>query len=152
WRVACEAVTGGVRWRVAAEVLAEATFPVVLDPLIGPEILVVDPILGTAQLLQNNPSVAASPNGYLVAWTDTREYRNELHAARISTAGVLLDPAGIYLAPGGPNGGTRVVSNGTDYLVVWHGAGIVGVRVSAAGVALDATPIVISAPAGPLPI
>jgi len=146
WTVDAEARTGGARWRVGAEVLADAAFPVVVDPLIGPEMLVADPALGTSQRHQLNPSIAASTTGYLVVWTDYQiEETQYSRAARISSNGVLLDPAGITLAPGGPDGGPRVASNGTDFLVVWHGTGIEATRVSAAGVVLDATPFTVSA-------
>jgi cysteine-rich repeat protein len=150
-----DVVAGGIRWRVPADVLARAEFPVAVDPLIGPETLVADPVIGPSLAWQDSPRVAASSSGYLVVWTDNRgtgQYGDwDLYGTRVSPSGIVLDPAGIYLAPEPDELSPELASNGTDYLVVWKrenvtSAPIQALRVGANGNVLDASPIAISPP------
>ncbi|MBK7857473.1 MAG: hypothetical protein IPJ65_02385 [Archangiaceae bacterium] len=74
---------------------------------------------------------------FVVGWLDA----NELHLARVSPAGVLLDPfPGLTVT--GAGGNPAMVCDGTQTWLVWQLAtGIGGVRFSRAGVVLDATPL-----------
>ncbi len=75
----------------------------------------------------NNQSVAAPSVGfdgtnYLVAWVASRSGVYELYGARISPAGVVLDPGGLKITTGG-NPKFRmpgIAFDGTNYLIVWR--------------------------------
>jgi hypothetical protein len=87
--------------------------------------------------------VAWDGTNFLVVWSGA-----DLYGARVSSAGGVLDPAGISIAPFG--GDPAVAWNGTNFLVVWHSfvdediSDIVGARVSSAGSVLDPAGIPIS--------
>ncbi len=72
---------------------------------------------------------------YLVTWAGN----GGAWVARISSAGVVLDPNGISLSPsGGYDYGPAVASDGTDFLVVWEdsrsgSSDIYGARVTTSG-------------------
>lgn len=95
------------------------------------------------------PSVAATSAGYLVVWED---YRNnppngsDIYGARVTTSGVVVDPAGIGIATGSEIANLPdVANNGNVSLVVWGGIGHVwGARVRDDGVVLDPAGIQIS--------
>lgn len=93
----------------------------------------------------------ASWNGenYLVVWSGARDrlYDWNIHAARLSPEGVLLDASPIQVAPGIVDENSPSVAwDGTNHLVVWleAGNGVRGARVSPEGVVLDQTPLIIS--------
>jgi hypothetical protein len=75
----------------------------------------------------NNQSVAAPSVGfdgtnYLVAWVASRSGVYELYGARISPAGVVLDPGGLKITTGG-NPKFRmpgIAFDGMNYLMVWR--------------------------------
>lgn len=113
--------------------------------------------ISTAPNVQLYPSVASNGTDYLVAWSDdrNRELKWEVYAARVTSAGAVLDPDGIAVPVAPTNQWRpRVASNGTDYLLVWRQGltssvyDVHGARVSSAGVVLDAVPIPISAASG----
>lgn len=145
WPIAAEPLEGGVRWRVDADILADASFPVALDPLIGPELGVGQPPSLGAGGDQDTPTVAASGTGYFVAWRDFRDgTTQDIYGTRVSAAGVVQDPAGIVLTTAHYAQVAPVAaSNGTDFLVVWQdrrtgGSEVVkGRRVTAAGATPD---------------
>jgi hypothetical protein len=101
--------------------------------------------VSTSPGYNSRPVVAWNGSVYLVVWSgDTR-----LLARRFSAAGTPLDAADIPI----PSLAllSDVTSNGTDFLVVGNevtGFDIQGVRVSGAGVLLDAAPISICAASG----
>lgn len=71
---------------------------------------------------QGSPSVAANDTGYLVAWHDLRSGGSlDVYAARVTSAGVVDDPAGLPLATGSaPESGPGVAGNGAEWLVAWQ--------------------------------
>ena len=86
---------------------------------------------------QKNPGVAFNGTNYLVAWSSAPALGNgQLVAARVSPAGVVLDPSGIVV-----NANTRsdvepsLTSNGSDFFVTWrHGSPeVAGARVPEKG-------------------
>ena len=96
------------------------------------------------------PAVACNGSEYLVVYQD-RRYSSEtdIYGTRITTSGVILDPKGIAIstAPGYQQH-PCVVSNGSDFLVVWQDdrsgiADIYGTRVNQAGVVLEPSGIAI---------
>jgi hypothetical protein len=89
------------------------------------------------------PSVASNGSGWLVVWQvlDTGSTSSTVTAARVSTGGVVLDPAGVTLGVSAFITNVAVASNGTDYLVGWTNHGIWAGRVTALGAALDPSAI-----------
>jgi len=161
--------TAGARWQVPiqvqdqilsidvpADVLAEAAYPVAVDPLISPEFGMDTPILDAAPAAQQNPAVAANGAGFFVAWEDQRSVGGaSIYGTRVTGAGLIGDPNGIVLSPPGA-AGPAVAPNGSGYLVVWAdgrnaattGLDIYGTRVDSAGKVLEAGGIPISQAAG----
>lgn len=109
--------------------------------------------ISTAPVRQISPSVAGGGGRFLVAWEDTRDselfdLRFTPFAARVSGSGVVLDGAGLRLAPPERFGlDPDVVYMGRDFLVAWTGIGIEGTRVaSASGAVLDPAGLALSPP------
>jgi len=106
------------------------------------------PVYGPARDYQNDPVVAFGGGNYLVVW---EHHGYSIVGARVSPSGTVLDSAGIVVTyPMGYSTNPAVAFDGTNFLVVWEderdylAEGILGARVSADGVVLDAEPIVIS--------
>src|SRR5690606_17660091 len=100
---------------------------------------------------QNSPAVASDGTDYLVVWRQASGGRGDVHAARVTSAGAVLDSSGIAVATNVAEHYTpRVASNGAGYLVVWaeyRGASagdLLGKRLSGQGALLDASPIVVT--------
>jgi cysteine-rich repeat protein len=164
WPVAIENVDDGVRFRVAADVLAQAEYPIALDPIVSSEFGLDTPVISRAPQQQGLPSVACNGTDCLVVWEDTRGAggapQADVIGTRISAAGVIRDPSGILVsvAPGNQLR-PSVASTGGDFLVAWQDARagtdtrIYFTRVTAAGVVMNpagtqlaALPIVQSEP------
>ncbi|ABS25884.1 cell wall/surface repeat-containing protein [Anaeromyxobacter sp. Fw109-5] len=101
---------------------------------------------------QSSPAVAFDGTSHLVVWSDARGGAGQdLHGARVSAAGVLLDPAPLVISAGPGDEITAAVAfDGTNYLVVWQdqrgstGRDVYGARVSPDGTVLDPGGIAIS--------
>jgi PKD repeat protein len=110
------------------------------------------PISAHDTFYQAAPAVASNGTNYLVVWQDGRSGTTyDIHGARVSSAGTVLDPAGLALSTHetGDQEAPAVASNGTDYLVVWHDTrnstyDIYGTRVTGAGQVLDPTGLALS--------
>jgi hypothetical protein len=115
----------GVRLTVPSSVLADAAYPVTVDPTIGPERPVSEPVTAPGLADQNPGSVAFDGTNYLVVWTDGRagsgfNENTDVYGARVSRAGVVLDTTGIPIATGrGTQANADVAYDGTNYLVTW---------------------------------
>lgn len=88
------------------------------------------------------PSVGFDGENYVVVWSATRAGVNELYCARVTPAGIVLDPGGIQITSGG-NPKIRmpgIAFDGTNYLVVWrtNEDNIYAARISPSLVNLDA--------------
>jgi hypothetical protein len=98
-----------------------------------------------AYAMQWYPSVASDGTNFLVVWHDwRRDYPNYVYCARVSPAGIVLDPAGIAIAPSLEDFvATAVAFDGTNFLAVWEDwrngttADLYGARVSPTGTVLD---------------
>jgi len=97
---------------------------------------------------QSTPSGAFDGTNFLFVWQDSRTAADQIYAARVSPAGVVLDPQGFLVGSGGAEDLNEpvVAFDGTNYLVAWRDRNdwdsqIMGVRVSTAGVILDGTQI-----------
>jgi cysteine-rich repeat protein len=152
WPVPAERDGAVVRYRVGAEIVAAAEFPVALDPVVGPELTPDAPVIGGAPADQNAPSVASNGTVSLIVWEDLRSYDGiELWGARVSSDGIVLDPDGIRLILPASAYQPRVASNGTDFLVVWNDyrrdsqiSDVYAARVTGAGVVRDPGGVVVA--------
>ncbi|HLL04291.1 MAG TPA: hypothetical protein VK539_27145 [Myxococcaceae bacterium] len=100
----------------------------------------------------STPHVASNGTDFFVAWSDNRDNTWLIYGTRVEASGKVTHPGGLpmavnrvfHLAP-------RVASNGTDFLVVWNGLGVMGDmdvygrRISSAGQFMDTTDLVITA-------
>ncbi len=109
--------------------------------------------ISTAANDQYQPGIAFDGTNYLVAWTDIRSYpQYAVYGTRVSTAGTVLDPAGIAISISANSqlGEPSLAFDGTNYLVAWQDSlsnDIHGARVTTAGAVLDPDGITISTPA-----
>jgi hypothetical protein len=100
---------------------------------------------------QRDPSVASDGDGFLVAWHHERNSADDaippshdIHAARIDSNGVVLDPGALTVSSAsGAQTRPSVAFDGTNYLVAWEDkrAGnldVYAARVNTIGVVLDA--------------
>ncbi len=131
---------------IPAQLLADAHYPIAIDPLIGPAFPLIYNIQTNGQF---QPAVAGNGTNYLVVWTDQRDQPtlgngNDIWGTRVSPVGVVLEPSGILINTNGGNT-PRLASCAGNWLVVWHGwtvgvpgdDDIYGARVSGGGTVLD---------------
>ncbi|MFT3927729.1 MAG: MopE-related protein [Myxococcales bacterium] len=139
---------GAIVLAVNAELLDEAEYPLVIDPVVGPERDTGIPVFGPASLDEGDPVVAASGQGtYLVVW----EVNQDLYGTRVNASGSVLDPAGIAISTAmNAQVAPAVAHDGTNWLVVWSdfrsgAANILGTRVrTTTGAVLDPNGFTIS--------
>ena len=101
---------------------------------------------------QSAPAVAFDGSSFVVVWQDDRSAptRPDVYGARVSAAGVLLDPGGIPISSG-PGGqlAPAIAGTGSGSLVVWtDGSDIRAARVSPAGAVVGPAGVTVSAAAG----
>lgn len=149
WPLAMSARGGKLRVEVPESLLAQAQYPLAIDPLIGPEFGIDSPVTAPSGAAQSEPAVASNTNLYLVAWVDDRlGSGKDIFGARVSREGVLLDPHGLAICTAPSDQLVpAVAANGGDFLVVWedqrnsgfedYGADVYGARVTDAGAVLD---------------
>jgi len=110
--------------------------------------------VAAATAKQQVPTVAACSGGWLVAWEDSRNEAtaaDDIYAARVTTSGSVLDPAGIIVSHADSiQYCPQPASDGTNCLIVWgdsrNGSGdVYGARVSDAGAVLDPSGLAIHA-------
>jgi hypothetical protein len=94
------------------------------------------------------PAVAFDGTNFLAVWTDRRFGTDDVFGARISQAGVVLDPDGIPVATGvGGQSSAAVAFDGANFLVAYQdyrdSFQICGIRVSPSGMVLDSAGFVI---------
>ena len=83
---------------------------------------VADLAIATTPDRVDDPAVGASANGWLVAWTDSRNVAasNDVYVARVSGAGVVQDPNGNRASDDAGNEGDPAVHhNGNEWLVAF---------------------------------
>ncbi len=114
--------------------------------------------ISTGSLSEQSPAVSFSAVNYLIVWEDWRYYYSPvIYGARVNQAGVVLDPSGINISGGGRDKNSpSIVSDGTNYFVVWQDErnwvqtrwDIYGARVAPSGTVLDSSSIAISVETG----
>jgi hypothetical protein len=116
----------------------------------APDGTVLDPagiVISTAANGQTSPAVASDGANYLVAWADQRGDTSDIYVSRVTSVGLVLDPAGIPVSlAAGFQGEPAVTFDGTNYLVVWtdergDDADIYGARVTPGGTVVDTSGI-----------
>ena len=112
--------------------------------------------ISTARESQVDPQVAFDGENFLVVWSDDRlkpdpeDPQDDVFGARVSRAGVVLDPDGIPISTAeGQQLDPSLAFDGSRFLVVWTAAGsgfgnIYGARIAPTGKVLDPKGFVIS--------
>lgn len=144
WPIQAEWKDDRIAINVPADILAETTFPAILDPTISAEVAVDTQVTGATGANSVFPSIAFDGTNYLVVWADQRLSRDEdIFATRVSQTGAILSTTGITVNTGnGRQLHPVVVFAGTQYLVAWEDfkitsgaeADIAAARVSTTGV------------------
>ena len=122
--------------------------------------MILDPTgLGIATTAYDKwyPSVAFDDTNYLVVWEQWRGSTCDIYGTRVSTAGIVLNPAGIAISTASDKQhNPKVAFDGSNYLVLWQderrGSGefdTYGTRVDQAGRILDSAGFPISTAANP---
>ncbi|MBM3315697.1 hypothetical protein FJY71_07680, partial [candidate division WOR-3 bacterium] len=78
-------------------------------------------VVSDAPSWQRSPAVSFDGANFLVVWADSRNTGGrvyEVYGARVSPAGVVLDPQGIRI-PGAYDAAPALAFDGANYLVVW---------------------------------
>jgi len=78
-------------------------------------------VIASGPAAQRAPKVAFDGSEFVVAWEDHRGGNADVYAARVSSAGVVLDRGGVAVATGaGHQGAPAVASDGALVLVAWE--------------------------------
>jgi hypothetical protein len=136
----------------------------VTDDIYGTQVstagVVLDPsgiAISTAANDQREPAIGFDGTNFLVTWDDSRAGLADIYAARVSTSGSVLDPAGLAISTAANEQLEPAVAfDGTNYLVAWGDARsgayrVYAARVSPAGSVLDPNGIPISSAGGARP-
>jgi len=155
WDLAMEAEPSpdGARMEVTVPqtILAQATYPLTIDPVIGPEFGMDEPVPTAIPEFEYTPSVASCGTDYLVVWFHNAP-SPAIQAVRLNSTGVLRDVTPIVVTGSPCPQALRpvaVAANGRHYLVVWRDARnfptqIRGARVTQEGVVLEPNGILLS--------
>jgi hypothetical protein len=115
--------------------------------------------IASSGLAELSPALAANGSLTFVTWSHGGGFEPDVHAARVSSTGELLDPTGFVVAEGpGSQSGAAVASDGTDFFVVWSHtetpvntaktSELRGARYAKDGTLLTPTPFVVAAAPG----
>lgn len=111
-----------VRWRIPPEVLENASYPICLDPTIGPEFGV--PLISVSNNTNPQFSPAVIPVGdhYFAVWADQIDDGNHrIWGTRIDSFGNVLDPGGFLISGNSGDNINPALAYGIDtVLVVWE--------------------------------
>jgi len=159
WRVPLAMAGQQLRIEVPGEVLARASFPLAIDPVVSAEFGLDQPVVGPSPCTRAAPAVAVNYYGYLVVWAHGKGEATDpgVYAARVDPLGNLLDPFGILIsASAGEQTRCKVAALPDGFLVAWsapHGTSltdwdILAARVGWDGTVLDSTPLPVCTMAG----
>ncbi|RYZ41104.1 MAG: hypothetical protein EOO71_13335 [Myxococcaceae bacterium] len=136
---------GAIVLTVPEATLKASVFPAVLDPVLGPEFGIDQPVVSVEPSNQSTPYVATDGANFLVAWTDTRSGASEQWATRVTPQGQVLDPGG-FRVPDILYCGSYAMTYGAGAYVLACPRGMV--RISSDGVVLDPQPMPFTQSAG----
>lgn len=135
---------GAIVLRVPGTVVESSTYPAVLDPLIGPETEVDAPALGPTTRGSMDPAIGFDGAQFMIVWSDSRNWslETDIWAARVSMAGILLDPTGFRVSSSGKAQRPAIAFGASRYLVSWMdsvngGFNLVVARVDTSGSVID---------------
>ena len=154
WAAALSVAGNRLRVEVPDAVLAQATYPLAIDPALEAEFGLDNPVMGPLEGNQTTPAVAGNASGYLVVWMDDRNGEEDIFGTRVTSAGVVSDPGGIAICmEAGDQQWPAVAVSSSGYLVVWSDSrngdyDIYGARVTSAGLVSDPGGIAICTEAG----
>ena len=151
WELETRAAGNGLVIEVPAAVLAEAVYPLAIDPAVSAEFGMNNlRVPAPAEQDQTGVRIAWGGTNYLAVWQDNRsgdwsDYDYSIFGARISAAGQVVDPYGIAICvQPGPQQEPGVGWNGTGWYVAWEDVRgmtnylIYGTRIGSDGAVLDA--------------
>jgi hypothetical protein len=150
----------GENYLVVWEHFRIATYPDIHGVRITPAGSVLDSqdiVVSATPASEDYSSVSFDGSAFLVVWQDLRNgSAYDVYGARVSTEGVVLDPAGIAVSTADRYQGLPVaVAGGENSLVVWADSrrtgedyDIYGARVTRSGVVLDSTGVPVSTAPG----
>ncbi|HMJ92392.1 MAG TPA: hypothetical protein VK530_21395 [Candidatus Acidoferrum sp.] len=111
------AENGRMRVSVAGTLLASATYPVAIDPIVSPTFPVAYTLHSSNQVF---PAIAANSTNFFVVWQDQRNPEPHIYGTRVNQNGEILDLNGIAICTAvNGQGFPQVASAGNDFLVVW---------------------------------
>ncbi|MEO0069545.1 MAG: hypothetical protein ABIK18_01970, partial [candidate division WOR-3 bacterium] len=121
-------------------------YPEIYGARVAPDGVVFDTagfIVSTAVNQEKYPAVCSDGTDYLMVWEDNRRKEWDIYGARVTSEGVVLDPAGFAISTAGNSQTSPALSfDGTNYLVAWQDTrngnwDIYGARVTPDGIVLD---------------
>ena len=91
---------GTIEIVVPHDIIAKSTFPAVLDPVIGPQFQLDDPIAGPSSQNSSLAEIVYDGTNYFAVWSEARipGYGADIFGARIDPAGNVLDSQGIRIS------------------------------------------------------
>jgi hypothetical protein len=124
WPINVAENVGKLVVKVSAEVLANAVYPLAIDPEITAEegIDVLEPAPSNPSV--QNPSIASNGDIFLVAWEQRAASQvYEIRGTRLTRDGVIVDPSGLKFSWNSPQASHCITpgvgSDGTNFLVAW---------------------------------
>ena len=118
-----ETTGDGLSLVVPARVLADAAYPVTIDPTVSPEHPVSDPVSSDAANSQSSPAVAFDGTNFLVVWQDFRSRTDSRHLRGTGEPG-RCGPRRLghphLPAAANDQSAPAVAFDGTNFLVVWQ--------------------------------
>ena len=104
------------------------------------------PISVSAEFALTNPTIMFGSSNYFIIWETTHDGNLDIHGARVTPDGLVLDPGGIVIAHGAKTESRPAVAfDGINYFVVWEDhrdytanpPDIYGSRINQSGEVLD---------------
>lgn len=156
WPLTLEVAHASVGIRVPESILAQAAYPLAVDPLIVPSFELDVAIKGPSLSTQASPAIAANSSGFLIVWTQGKGDGTEpaILGARLDAQRRLLNPYGILLSSAvGEQTVCAAAALEEGFLAVWSAPrsgsatdwDLIGTRVDNTGALLDSNPIAICA-------
>jgi hypothetical protein len=159
WQVAPATAFDGSNYLVVwQDYLDSAGDPNICCARVSPSGAILDPAdgipVGLIPGAQVCPGVAFGDGIYLIVWSDSSGSDYDIHGARLTPSGAVLDSPGFVISSStGNQNHPKAAFDGTNFFVVWDdtrgsSSDIYGARVTPSGQTLDPTGIVISLASG----